>query len=164
MCCEEGSFISQQILRRRIPEILKFLQSYVSIDPDEKHAAFDSPICSLMPSAAAEIAYLSQRYSGFRLMHRCVRRMTDTKHAPKRMSDIKMFTMIERNYEVLHFEWSSNVPSSTTHQLCHFKSTASSDGKLQCCDCNCKVGGNDDNDYSSKYNHKNMVYALYLIL
>ena len=69
------------------------LECCVLIDKDTKFTNFDSSIHSLMPEAITKMANESRRDSGYRLISRCVRHVTDLGHAPKRISDVKIIKM-----------------------------------------------------------------------
>ena len=57
------------------------------------------------------------RNLGRRLMHKCVRHITDIKHAPKRISCINILTPNGDNNNDLRFEWSKYAPASFKDQL-----------------------------------------------
>ena len=156
-----------------LPQILIFLIMCVFIDPDVKHAKFDSPVHSLLPCVVIEIAYKSRRDSGFRLLHMCVRHITGIKHYPRRISDIKMIMLDVNKNNKMALEWSSDMPVSMKDQCYRCKTTVTSCGKLHCCDCACKVGSNGNgvkignkkenlNNYSVTNKDKNMTCAHFL--
>ena len=94
---EGRSFVSNKNIREHVTSIMKLFKSCVSVNPDAKHAKFDSTIYSLLPSAITEIAFNSRRHAGCRLLERCVCHMTDAEHARKRSSAVKLVKMCTEN-------------------------------------------------------------------
>ena len=142
---EGGTFISKPNLRKYVPSIMQLLKLCVSIEPDIKCTKFDSTLCNLVPSITIEIAYDSRRDAGYRLLHRCVRRIIDTGHAPKMISDVHLVKIIHNNKTFMCLEFSCDVPESYKSQCYRSNIIISCDGELIEIRCACKADGKKDN-------------------
>ena len=67
---------------------------------------------------------------GYRLLHRCFRRITDTGHAPKKISDVHLVKIILNNKTHMCLEFSCDVLASHKSQYCGSKIIISCDGEL----------------------------------
>ena len=132
--------MSNKNLREHVPSVIKLLKLYVSIN-------------RLLPSVITEIVFNSNRDMGCRLLERCARDITDSQHAPKIMSAVKLVKMCIENKIYTGLEYSSDVPASLKDQMHRSKLIISFDGDLTCEDCKCKAGGKiEDNDTNSEGN------------
>ena len=93
-----------------------------------------------------EIAFNSRRDVGYRLLERCVRHITDTEYAPKRMSIVNLVKICKDNKILTGLEWSSEVPASFKAQRYQSKLIISCDGDLICNDCEYNAGGKIEDD------------------
>ena len=121
-------------------QIIKLLKSCVSIDPSVNYVSFETPEYDLIPSIVTDIVCNSRRDSGYFLL--CVRHVTDTQCAPKRLSDIKLIKINhDNNNDYLCLEWSSDVSDSFKDQCYRSKLIITYNVELISFDCNCKASG-----------------------
>ena len=154
---EGGSFISKPEFRNEVPRILKLLSNCVTFDPTVKYTKFDSPVYGVIPVIVTEIANKSRRDSGYRLCCRCVRHATDTKFYPKQISDIRVIEITNNGKKEICYEWSCQIPASMKQTIYNTKVCITCDGKLYCCQCDCKAGGGKEAYDLMQDSERNMV-------
>ena len=145
-------FVSKPNLRKYFPNIMQLLKLCVRIDPEVKCTKFDLPLCNLAPSIITEISYDSRRDAGYRLLHRCVRHMTDTGYIPKRISDVHLVKITHNDKTHTCLKFSCDVPASHESQCYRSKIIISCDGESISIQCACKDGGKKDSENKEEEN------------
>ena len=72
--------------------------------------------------------------------------VTDPKYMPIRLSKIHVYKIFINNTSHLCFHWGCEVPASMKSQKYATKVCLPADGKLHCCNCNCKVSSKDEDE------------------
>ena len=111
--------------------------NFVTFEETVRHTTYDSPIYNVIPRIFTDIANKSRCDSGFRLLMRCARHTMDSKSITKRLQGIQV---IKTEDGTLAFNMTCEVPASMKESTYVCRACISEDGKLLCCQCDCKVG------------------------
>ena len=103
------------------------------MDPETKHATCDSPTHRIISKAFATMSNESRCDSRHKLIRRSTRYVEDVGYAPKRISDMQIIKIRNKDVDYMCLECSSDIPTSMKDYCCSFNIATSIDRKFHCC-------------------------------